>query len=91
MADPNAVRQKALDLLGHLDELEQPEALMMPILLDAITIVETYRRARHQVSHLPELTQSVDALLRELEIIRRVNSWASEELPPVEQRDADLA
>jgi hypothetical protein len=88
LADPSAVRQKALSLLGHLDELDEPEALMMPILLDAVTIVEAYRRARHQVSHLPELTKSVDALLRELEIIKRVNDWASEELPSSEQRES---
>jgi hypothetical protein len=87
LADPNAVRQKALSLLSHLDELDEPEALMMPILLDAVTIVETYRRARHQVSYLPELTKSVDALLRELEIIKRVNDWAREELPSAEGRE----
>jgi hypothetical protein len=33
---------------------------------------------RKDVSHLPELTKSVDALLSQLEIIRRTNEWAGE-------------
>ena len=78
MPDPAVVREHALELFSYLEDLEQPELLVMPVLLDAITIVETYRRARHQVMHLPELTTSVDALLKELEIIRRTNEWAKE-------------
>jgi hypothetical protein len=78
MADPAVVREQALELFSCLEDLEQPELLVMPVLLDAITIVEIYRRARHQVMHLPELTASVDALLKELEIIRRTNEWAKE-------------
>jgi hypothetical protein len=79
MKDIEAVRQQALQLFSGFDELDNPEALVMPILLDAIAIVEAYRRARHQVIHLPELTRSVDLLLRELEIIARTNEWAKDE------------
>lgn len=79
MKDIEEIRKEALRLFAGFDELEDPEALVMPILLDAIAIVEAYRRARHQVIHLPELTRSVDLLLRELEIISRTNQWTEEE------------
>lgn len=49
----------------------------MPILLDAILMAESYRGARHQVSFLPELTRSVDALLRELTILDKTKEWAA--------------
>jgi|GEM_PF-3955863 len=79
MADPGVVRQQALKLFQGFDELEQAELLVMPILLDAISLVEAYRFVRRKdVSHLPELTRSVDALLSQLEIIRRTNEWADE-------------
>ena len=76
MTDPAAVREHVLELFSFLEDLEQPELLVMPVLIDAITIVETYPRVRHQVAHIPELTRSVDALLKELEIIRRTKEWA---------------
>jgi len=79
MADPETIRNRTLELFQHFEELEQPESLLMPILMDAVIIVETYRRVRHQVLHLPELTRSVDALLKELEIIDRTNRWAADE------------
>jgi hypothetical protein len=41
-------------------------------------MVEAYRGARHQVTQLPELTESVDALLRELNIIEKTAEWAAE-------------
>ena len=50
----------------------------MPILLDAILMVESYRGARHQISFLPEMTRSVDALLRELTILDKAKSFAGE-------------
>lgn len=79
MADPEAVRRRAVELFCGFEELENAEQLIMPVLLDAISIVEAYRRVRrHDVSYLPELTRSVDALLRELEIIERTNQWAAE-------------
>jgi hypothetical protein len=79
MADPNAVRQHALKLFEGLEELDQPEHLVLPVLLDAIALVEAYRYVRHKdVAHLPELTSSVNALLSELEIIRKTKEWAQE-------------
>ncbi len=78
MKDLEELRQHALQLFAGFNELEDPERLVMPILIDAIRIVEVYRRTRHQVILLPELTKSTDALLRELEIIARTNEWADE-------------
>jgi hypothetical protein len=78
MADPKALRERALELFGNLDELEEPETLLMPILIDAVVTVEADRRVRHQVLNLPELTLSVDALLKELENIERTKRWAEE-------------
>lgn len=78
MVDPEAVRKRVLELIQGFDEFDEPEVLM-DVLIDAVTIVETYRRVkRHAVAHLPELTKSVDALLRELEIIERTNRWSQE-------------
>ncbi len=79
LADPAGARRKALERLRDLAELDDPEALVLPILLDAILIAEAYRGARHQVSFLPELTKSVDALLRELTANDRAKTWAAED------------
>jgi hypothetical protein len=76
MADPVAARAKALEKLRGLAELDDPESLVVPILIDAILMAESYRGARHQVSFLPELTESVDALIRELNILERTKDWA---------------
>lgn len=76
MNDPDAARRKALDRLRGLSELDDPESLVVPILLDAILIAEAYRGARHQITFLPELTKGVDALLRELNILDRTREWA---------------
>jgi len=38
-------------------------------------LVESLRGARHQITLVPELTQSVDALLRELTIIEKTQEW----------------
>ena len=62
-----------------LAELDDPESLVVPILLDAILMAESYRGARHQVSFLPELTKSVDALLRELTIVEKAKEWRNPE------------
>jgi len=75
LADPLAARQKALAKLRGLAELEDPEALVVPILIDAILMAESYRGARHQISFLPELTRSVDALIRELNINEKAKEW----------------
>jgi len=76
LTNPDAARRKALERLRGLAELDDPESLVVPILLDAILMAESYRGARHQVSFLPELTKSVDALLRELTIVDKAKEWA---------------
>jgi hypothetical protein len=75
-SDPDAARSKVLAKLRRLAELDDPESLVVPILIDALLMVESYRGARHQISFLPELTESVDALLRELTIIEKSKEWA---------------
>ena len=76
LSDPEAARRKALEKLRGLAELDDPESLVVPILIDAILMAESYRGARHQVSFLPELTRGVDALLRELNIVEKTREWA---------------
>ena len=76
MANPEAARQKALEKLQALAELDDAESLVVPILIDAILMAESYRGARHEITFLPELTRSVDALLRELTIVEKANEWA---------------
>ena len=78
VSDPEGARRKALEKLQALVELEDPEGLVVPILIDAILMVEAYRGARHQITQLPELTDSVDALLRELDIVEKTAAWAAE-------------
>jgi hypothetical protein len=76
LSNPERARRKALERLRGLAELDDPESLVVPILLDAILMAESYRGARHQVSFLPELTRNVDALLRELTIVEKAREWA---------------
>jgi len=76
MADPVAARRKALARLRGLEQLDDPEGVVVPILIDAILIAESYRGARHDITFLPELTRSVDALLRELTIVEKAKEWA---------------
>jgi hypothetical protein len=76
LSNPEGARRKVLERLRSLAELDDPESLVVPILLDAILMAESYRGARHQVSFLPELTRDVDALLRELTIIDKTKEWA---------------
>jgi hypothetical protein len=76
MADPGLARAKVLEKLRTLAELDDPESLVVPILIDAVMLVESYRGARHQPTFLPELEASVDALLRELTIIEKSNEMA---------------
>jgi hypothetical protein len=75
LSNPERARRKALERLRGLAELDDPESLVVPILLDAILMAESYRGARHQVSFLPELTKNVDALLRELTIVEKTKEW----------------
>ena len=76
LSDPERARAKVLAKLRGLTELDDPESLVVPILIDALLMVESYRGARHQISFLPELTDSVDALLRDLTIVEKTTEWA---------------
>ena len=75
ISDPLAARLKAMKRLRGLAELDDPESVVVPILVDAILMAESYRGARHQVDFLPDLTRSVDALLRELTILDKAKAW----------------
>jgi hypothetical protein len=76
LSDPDKARRKALDKLRGLTEVDDPESLVVPILIEALLMVESYRGARHQISFLLELTRNVDLLLRELTIIEKSKEWA---------------
>ena len=76
MANPEAARAKALAKLQGLARLDDAEQVVVPILIDALLMVESYRGARHQISFLPELTERVDAMLRELTIVEKADEWA---------------
>ena len=77
LSDPLAARRKALAKLRALEVLEDPESLVVPILIDAILMAESYRGARHEITFLPELTRSVDALIRELNAVEKAKEWAA--------------
>jgi hypothetical protein len=76
ISDPQAARLKVMAKLRRLAELDDPESLVVPILVDAILMAESYRGARHQITFLPELTREVDALIRELNILEKAEEWA---------------
>jgi hypothetical protein len=76
LSDPLAARRKALAKLRELAELDDPESVVVPVLIDAIIIAESYRGARHEITFLPELTRSVDALIRELNAAEKAKEWA---------------
>lgn len=78
LSDPEGARRKVLEKLQALSELDDPEGLVVPILVEALLIVEAYRGARHQVTMLPELTESVDSLLREITIVEKTAQWTAE-------------
>jgi len=76
LADPVAARRKALAKLRNLESIDDPESFVVPILIDAILMAESYRGARHEITFLPELTRSVDALIRELNAAEKAREWA---------------
>ena len=76
MNDPVSARRKALAKLRSLEEIDDPESLVVPILIDAILMAESYRGARHEITFLNELTRSVDALIRELNAVEKAKEWA---------------
>ena len=77
MTNPEGARRKALEKLRGLGEIDDAERLVVPILIEALLMVESYRGARHQISFLPELTRSVDELLREITIVEKTKEWAA--------------
>jgi len=77
MNDPLAARRKVMDLLRGLAEIDDPEANVVPILIDAILLVESYRGARHPIPFVDELTRSVDAMIRELTIAEKAREFES--------------
>lgn len=77
MNDPLAARRKVMELLRGLAELDDPEASVVPILIDAILLVESYRGARHPIPFVDELTRSVDAVIRELTIAEKAREFES--------------
>jgi len=77
VSNPVAARQKALAKLRRMAELDDPEGVVVPILVDAIVLVESLRGARHPIPLTPELTRSVDELLRELTILEKADEFAA--------------
>lgn len=77
LTDPEGSRRKVLAKLAALAELDDPESLVVPILIDAILMAESYRGARHQVDFLNELTAKVDTLIREITIVEKARDWAA--------------
>jgi hypothetical protein len=76
LADPLGARRKALAKLRLLADLDDPESVVVPILIDAILMAESYRGARHDITFLPELSRSVDALIRELNAAEKAREWS---------------
>jgi hypothetical protein len=76
MNDPVAARRKALAKLRGLETVDDPESLVVPILIDAILMAESYRGARHQITFLDEMTRNVDALIREINAVEKAREWA---------------
>ena len=75
MTDPLGARRKAMTKLRGLADMDDPESLVVPILVDAILMAESYRGARHEITFLAELTRSVDALIRELNAAEKAKEW----------------
>lgn len=76
LSDTLGARRKALAKLRALTDIDDPESLVVPVLIDAILMAESYRGARHDITFLPELTRSVDALIRELNAAEKAKEWA---------------
>lgn len=76
MTDTVGARRKALAKLRGLEDIDDPESVVVPILIDAILMAESYRGARHEITFLNDLTRSVDALIRELNTVEKAREWA---------------
>ena len=77
-SEPEAARRKVLALLANIEDVPDPEEMLLNVLVDAVMLVEAYRGARHEIVRLPELQNSVDALLRDLTVSERINQWSRE-------------
>ena len=77
-SEPEVARRKVLALLANIEDVPEPEEVLLSVLVNAVMIVEAYRGARHEIPRLPELQHSVDALLRELSVSERINQWSNE-------------
>lgn len=77
-SEPEAARRKVLALLANIEDVPDPEEMLLSVLVDAVMLVEAYRGARHEIVRLPELQHSVDALLRDLTVSERINQWSRE-------------
>lgn len=62
LADPVAAKLEILDKLRRL-ELEDPEGVVIPVLINTVLLVESHRAARHQITFLDDLSRTVDALI----------------------------
>lgn len=77
IADPLAARMKIMEKLRSLSKLDDAETLVLPILVDAILMAESYRGARHQITFLTDLTRKVDELVRQLTACEKIEDWSS--------------
>jgi hypothetical protein len=72
--DPLAARLKVMERLRPLAKLEDPDRLVLPILVDAVLMAASYRGARHEVTFLNDLTRKVDLLLSRLNAHEQVQT-----------------
>lgn len=76
LADPLAARLKVMEKLRSLAKLEDAETLVLPILVDAILMAESYRGARHEITFLSDMSRKVDELLRQLAAAEKAGEWS---------------
>ena len=62
LSDPVAAKLEILGKLRSL-ELEDPEGVVVPVLINAILLVESHRAVRHQITFLDDLSRTVDTLI----------------------------
>jgi hypothetical protein len=66
MSDPTAAKLEIMDKLRALEALDDAEALVIPVMINAIMLVESHRAARHRITFLDDLSRTVDALIEAL-------------------------
>lgn len=77
IADPLGARLRVMEKLRVLSKLDDPESVVVPILVDAILIAESFRGARHQITFMDDLTRKVDELIRQLTVAEETVEWSS--------------